>query len=119
MIQRFNPLPRNSKPLKRSFIQPKKRERKVSWRSNRVREDAEGMRKLREAAFARSRGICECGLPDCELMPMKLRRVTWNYGHLHHLRPNKSDVLERVRYVLPEHHKILTGELQWRKKRAA
>jgi len=122
MIPRYNPLPRTTKPLPRSYIRPKKRERTVSWRSGTVREDAAGMARLRAAAFARSTGICECGTPDCEALPARLRRVTWRDGQLHHSISRGrggSDVLSNVVFVTRDCHKRLTGELQWKRRRSA
>jgi 5-methylcytosine-specific restriction endonuclease McrA len=107
-------------PLKRSWLgRPKKKVRKVSWRSGRIREDAAGMARLRSDAFRRSGGLCECGRKECESAPIGKRFVTWIDGQLHHVISRArggSDVLENVQFVRRECHRILTGEPQWSRR---
>ena len=107
---------RQRKPIKRSCIRFKRRPRKVSWQSGRVKEDAAGMARLRSAAFQRSRGRCECHRVENEFpegfKPCGGLSVNWIDGHLHHSNP-RSDVLERVSFIRRRCHEIITGELQW------
>lgn len=105
------------KPLKRSWIRPKKRVRKESWRSGRIREDSAGMARLRSEAYERSQGKCECVLADpkriCE------RRATWIDGHMHHIvhrSQGGSDVLENVAFINRLCHAEIHGEPQWSKR---
>jgi len=44
---------------RRSWIRPKRRERKVLWRTGRVIEDAAGMKALRLKVYRRAGGRCE------------------------------------------------------------
>ena len=95
-------------------IRPKKKVRKISWRSGRIREDAAGMAALRSAAFHRSHGNCECALAD----PARRcrERVTWFDAHLHHIISRAhggSDILENVAFVTRKCHHELTGVLKW------
>jgi 5-methylcytosine-specific restriction endonuclease McrA len=102
--------------MKRSPIRSKRRVRRVYWRTGKVREDAKGMATLRSMAFHRSGGICECGREECLTQPMRLRRVTWADGQLHHVISRArggSDVLSNVLFVTRECHAVLTGKLQW------
>jgi hypothetical protein len=97
-------------------IRYKRKVRKVSWRTGRVREDATGMAKLRSAAFHRSGGICECGRAECESKPMRLRMVNWVDGHLHHIVSRGrggSDVLDNVQFITSACHREITGVPQW------
>ncbi len=101
---------------KRSWIRPKKRVRKVSWRSGCVREDVAGMARLRSEAFRRSGGRCECQrvtdeFPDGE-KPCGGLHVSWWDGQLHHSKP-RSDVIDRVSFLRRECHRKITGELHW------
>jgi hypothetical protein len=107
--------------IRRSRIRRKTRVRKVSWRSGRVREDSIGMAHLRAAAYARSGGICECGRAECLARPMRLRRVNWPDGHLHHIVPRGrggSDVLVNVQFITSQCHREITGEPKWSFKKA-
>lgn len=97
----------NRKPLKRSWIRPKKRVRSESWRTGRVREDAKGMARLRSEAYARSNGFCECGCGQ---------RVGWIDGHLHHRISRAhggSDVLDNVWFVTRPCHERIHGKPVW------
>ena len=109
---RRTPLRRGSKPL-RPRVRPEVRE--VNWRTGAVKETAAGIARLRAAAYHRSNGICECGREECVEAPMRLRRVTWSDGQLHHLKIGHavSDELDRVRFIRRECHDILTGRPQW------
>jgi 5-methylcytosine-specific restriction endonuclease McrA len=101
---------------RRSWIRPKKRVRKVSWRTGRVREDAAGMARLRSEAFHRSCGLCECGRAACLIRSTRERLVTWADGHLHHVVSRArggSDVLENVQFITRRCHREITGELHW------
>jgi hypothetical protein len=96
-------------------LRPHKRQRKVSWRSGRIREDADGMRELRVAACARAAGKCQCG--QLETPPIICpKRVTWYDGELHHVLSRArggSDTLDNVIYVNPLCHRRITGEPTW------
>ncbi len=101
---------------KRSWIRPKKRQRKVSWRTGCVREDAAGMARLRSEAFRRSGGICECGREVCQNRTRFERVVTWVDGQLHHVISRAhggSDVISNVLYITRRCHSEITGELKW------
>jgi 5-methylcytosine-specific restriction endonuclease McrA len=111
MFRSYNPIRRS--PLRRKS---EPRVRKQSWRTGRVREDAQGMLKLRTAAFARSEGVCECwmqpGREGC------FKPVYWSSGHLHHVISRAhggSDVLENLAFTRPECHDEITGKPEWRK----
>ncbi len=67
---------------KRNWIRPKKRVRKVSWRSGKIREDAAGMAKMRWAVFTRSEGQCENKL---ESGARCRARIGWAWFELHHV----------------------------------
>ena len=113
-----NPLPRPTKPLKRTWITNRKRERKESapWRAPRVREDAGGMAKLRAAAFQRSGGICECSREECKKLPERMRRITWTDSQLHHVISRArggSDVLENLQLIRHACHAAIHGGLKW------
>lgn len=100
--------------IRRSRIRPKRKVRRVLWRTGRVIEDAVGMAKLRSAAFRRSQGRCECKLADPERICRQ--RVTYNFDHLHHIVSRArggSDVLENVAFVTRQCHRELTGILHW------
>ncbi len=77
---------RRSAPLKRSWIKRKPRARKVSWRSGKIREDAQGMALLRWCVFNRSlnrhRNQCENLLESGRRC---LNFLTWETFHLHHI----------------------------------
>lgn len=100
--------------IRRSPIRRKRRIKSVSWRTGRIREDATGMAKLRAAAYERSQGICECGRLACLARPLRLRRVNWADGHLHHLWP-RSDELSRVQFITDICHREIHGkpQLHW------
>lgn len=107
---------RRSKPLKRSWLRPKKRVRRVSWRSGRIREDSKGMARLRSEAFSRSNGVCECARKACEERPLSERIVTWRSGQLHHVISRGrggSDVIENVRFITRRCHEEIHGIPQW------
>src|SRR4051812_40560233 len=81
-------------------IRPKKRVRREFWRTGKIREDGIGMARLRSAAYARSEGICECGL--CPGRPPCLLRASWSDGQLHHILSRAhggSDVIENVAFI--------------------
>lgn len=111
----------SKKPLRRSWLRrtgKKRRERTISWRSGRVRETAQGMVELRRKACDRSCGICECGRKVCRKRSQWDRRVSWNFGHLHHVISRAhggSDVLENVQFITPRCHQEITGDLHWKK----
>lgn len=110
------------KKFKRSWIRPKKRVRKISWRSGRIREDAAGMARLRSDAFHRSNGLCECGREVCLLRPTQERLVTWIEGHLHHVisrAKGGSDELSNVLYVSRRCHVEIHGIPIWSWRRKA
>lgn len=110
------------RPLKRSWIRPKKRVRKVSWRTGRIREDAAGMARLRSDAFHRSNGICECGRKVCKKRTTRERLVTWLDGQLHHVISRAhggSDVLDNVQFVTRQCHAEITGIPYWTNWKAA
>lgn len=97
-----------------SRFKPKRKLRRVLWRTGRVIEDAAGMARLRSQAFHRSQGHCECVLAD---PTRKCRaRVSYSYGHLHHIVSRAhggSDVLSNVAFVDRQCHRELTGILKW------
>lgn len=98
---------RATEPVKRSWIKPKRREKKTLWRTDQVKEDSKGMATLRSEAYQRSGGKCECGCG---------KEVTWSYGHLHHVTPRSrggSDILANVKYITPPCHKRIHGEPEW------
>ena len=71
---------------------------------------------LRSAAFARSRGLCECGRAICEERPLRLRTVNWVDGQLRHIISRAhggSDVLQNVQFITRQCHREITGDLQW------
>jgi hypothetical protein len=105
MIPRRAPLTRSRKPIARSPIRHKKRERRESWRNpGRVREDAAGIAELRLTVFMRSffRAGHKPGYHRCEnKMESGKRcrsRITWTWFEMHHLGPacERSDVPEKV-----------------------
>jgi hypothetical protein len=98
-------------------IRYKRKVRKVSWRSGKIREDAVGMTRLRSAAFRRSKGVCECGF-DLRSHTSQgcTRAVTWLDGHLHHVVSRGrggSDTLDNVLFINSACHRRITGEPQW------
>lgn len=104
--------------IRRSPIRYKRKVRKVSWRSGRVREDAIGMARLRSAAYERSGGMCECKRLACLARPSRLRKVNYNDGHLHHVISRAhggSDVLENVQFITDICHREIHGipRLRW------
>lgn len=108
----------NINPLRRTPIQRKPRTAKQSapWREPKIRLDATGMAKLRSEAFKRSNGICECGRPECEARPERLRRVTWNDSQLHHKTSRArggSDSLTNVQLLTRQCHSEIHGKLHW------
>lgn len=105
MIRRNKPVPRPTKPIKRSRIRYKKRVRKVSWRNPaRVREDAQGIELLRWECFNRSYFDAHRGRPHnrCENKMEDGSRcrseITWESFEMHHLGParDRSDTLDKV-----------------------
>lgn len=75
------------------------------------------MARLRSDAYVRSMGICECGRVECLARPLRLRRVNWPDGHLHHIVSRArggSDVLENVQFITSRCHREITGEPQWK-----
>lgn len=113
---------RQSSPLRRSPIRYKKRVRKVSWRSGRIREDATGMARLRSEAFRRSGGLCECGRSKCKRRALRERIVNWYDGQLHHVISRAhggSDELSNVRLITRRCHQEIHGIPQWSQRRAA
>jgi 5-methylcytosine-specific restriction endonuclease McrA len=109
---------KSRKPLKRSYIKskPKVRKERSPWLPQRIREDARGMRRLREEAFARSGGLCECWTFSGEHC---LQSVTWQSGELHHIQSRAhggSDVLENVAFIHAECHRVVHGKLEFGKR---
>jgi hypothetical protein len=99
------------------MIRYKRKVRKVSWRTGRVREDADGMARLRSEAYERSQGVCECGRLACLKRPLRLRRVNWSDGHLHHeisRAHGGSDTLDNVRFITNLCHREIHGIPQFR-----
>jgi hypothetical protein len=97
-----------------SHIRPKRKQRKVLWRTGRVIEDQKGMATLRSTAFHRCQGRCECKMADSSRKCSQ--RVTWFDGHLHHIVSRAhggSDVISNVAFVTRQHHRELTGLLHW------
>jgi hypothetical protein len=102
--------------IRRSRIRYKRKVKSISWRSGRVREDAIGMARLRAAAYERSRGMCECNRNVCLQRPVRLQRVNWPDGHLHHVIPRGrggSDVLDNVQFITALCHSEITGTPEW------
>jgi hypothetical protein len=109
---------KSRKPLKRSYIKskPKVRKERSPWLPQRVREDAKGMQRLREIAFARSDGRCECWMFNRSRCGKK---VDWFSGELHHLQSRAhggSDVIENLAFIHHDCHEEAHGKLQWRKR---
>lgn len=101
-------------PIRRTPLRYKPKRAKVSapWRNQVIRLDARGMASLRSAAYERSEGICECGRPECEKREMRLRRVTWSDGQLHHVVSRArggSDVLDNVQFITWQCHREIHG----------
>lgn len=71
------------KRLKRSWIRPKKRVRKVLWRTGQIKEDAAGMHALRRKVYARSEGRCE-NVVDGKRCGVWVAWAGPNKGELHH-----------------------------------
>lgn len=111
-------IPRRT-PLTRTRIRHKRKMKKVSWRSGRVREDAAGMARLRSEAFERSQGMCECYRVEDEFpegcKPCGGLSVNWEHDEMHHSKP-RSDVLDKVSFLRRGCHETITGKLQWSRK---
>lgn len=112
---------RSKKELKRSWIRPKKRQKKTLWRTGQVKEDSAGMAHLRSDRYELSEGVCECSK-----IPKKFKRccgtkgcglpVSYAFGELHHLVPRAhggSDTTKNTRFIRRECHSIITGKPQW------
>lgn len=112
---------RSTKEIKRSWIRPKKREKKTLWRTGQHKEDSRGMAALRSHAYRRSEGICECSK-----IPKKYKQccgkkgcgkiVTWEDGQLHHFKSRAhggSDIASHVRFITRACHDEITGKPQW------
>lgn len=112
---------RSTKELKRSWIRPKKREKKTLWRTQQVKLDSKGMATLRSKRYEMSEGICECSK-----IPKKFKRccdkkgcglpVTYRDGQLHHMHPRAhggSDTIKNTRFIRRDCHDIITGKPQW------
>lgn len=111
-------------PLRRSPIRkkPRSERRSAPWRAPKIRLDAKGMAALRSEAYARSEGICECNREICKQREMRLRRVTWYDGQLHHVISRGrggSDTLENVIFVTRQCHDEITGQPKWGLRRNA
>lgn len=97
------------KPLRRGWIRPKRREKKVLWRTGQVKEDAAGMYRLRRFVFKRAGGNCEvkkrgkrCG-----------KYAPWDgyrHGELSHIIARKrggSDTPENTEWACWECHRTV------------
>lgn len=112
---------RATEPIKRSWIKPKRRQKKTLWRTGQVKLDSAGMAHLRSGRYEMSGGVCECskipkkfkrccGTKDCGLP------VSYAFGELHHLVPRAhggSDTIRNTRFIRRECHDIITGKVQW------
>lgn len=90
-------------PIRRSPLKPKPRLHKESWRSGRVRLNAQEMRQLRQEAFARSAGQCENSADGRRCAT----RINWSSFHLAHIVSRGrggSDVVSNVLACCPECH---------------
>jgi hypothetical protein len=105
-------------PLRRSPIQKKAKVRRERspWLPQRIREDAKGMRRLRELAFARSGCQCECWMANG---PRCGKSVDWLNGELHHIQSRAhggSDVIENLAFIHADCHELIHGKPEWRKR---
>ena len=94
------PLARSQKPIR------KRRKVRTSKLFGRVRLDSEGMRKLREEAFARSYSENVWRVNICENRGC-YQTILWETFHLHHLIHRSqlgSDVIENVAAICAECH---------------
>jgi 5-methylcytosine-specific restriction endonuclease McrA len=109
------------KPLKRSWIRPKPRKARVSWRSGKIRLDGMGMQLLRLAVFARSeyrwRHRCENKMEDGTRC---LNTFSWQSFHLHHIVSRGrggSDTEENTMALCPgchdDHHRGTWKAERW------
>jgi HNH endonuclease len=74
------------------------------------------MARLRSEAYERSGGICECQRPSCLARPYRLRRVSFNDGHLHHVISRArggSDVIGNVQFITRKCHEEIHGIPLW------
>lgn len=71
--------------LRRSRIKKKPKKTKVSWRSGKVRLDAEGMENLRVEVYIRCGGGCENTLNVDDDTRRCNAWVTWNTFEMHHV----------------------------------
>jgi 5-methylcytosine-specific restriction endonuclease McrA len=109
---------KSRKPLKRSYIKskPKVRKERSPWLPPRIREDAKGMRRLREIAYSRSGGDCECVLFTGKRCGQK---VDWFSGELHHILSRAhggSDVIENLAFITGDCHEAVHGKLEFGKR---
>lgn len=112
---------RSTKELQRSWIRPKKRQKKTLWRTGQVKLDSKGMATLRSDRYAMSGGICECSK-----IPANRKRccgkkgcgkpVSYAFGELHHLKSRAHggpDTIRNTRFIRKDCHDIITGKVQW------
>ncbi len=98
------------------MIRYKRKVHKVSWRTGRIREDAAGMARLRSEAYERSQGVCECKREVCLARPLRLRRISFYDGQMHHVISRAhggSDVLENVQFITRLCHQEIHGIPRW------
>jgi len=84
------------------MIRPKKRVRRVFWRTGRIREDAAGVRQLRMDVFLRAEGRCEIkwdGKRCNKFAPWD----GFGHGELVHLKP-RNDIREACQWGCHECH---------------
>lgn len=74
------------------------------------------MARLRSEAYERSQGVCECERPECLARPLRLRRVSYIDGHLHHVITRAhggSDVLQNCIFITRKCHEEIHGIPKW------
>jgi len=79
------------------------------------------MARLRSEAYERSQGVCECNRPECLARPLRLRRVTWFDGQMHHVITRAhggSDTLDNVQFITRRCHEEIHGTPRWNRKEA-
>lgn len=111
---------RATEPIKRSWIRPKRRQKKTLWRTGQVKEDAAGMASLRSRVYKRSGKVCECWrIPahkkQCHGSQGCGKPVSWADGHMHHIirRAVGSDTEANCVFLTSECHREVTGKPQW------